>query len=188
MSAKQLYAEFSSICIRQQWRRQCSGIVSNNAAPFFSPGYERRPIHRVTLSVIHAFLRTFRQPTHLTCRLDNWRQLHNRSAPDRLCTGLAVTSRSVKSYVFRLKKPSSGYSVHRNSLIMVFKPKHVAVYCQRQRNLFFEYIKVVLDCLHLSKSHTVNTKGKVKVKVKVKFTLEQATKVQRGRSTALLFL
>ena len=31
-------------------------------------------------------------------------------------------------------------------------------------------------------------KVKVKVKVKVNFTLEQATKVQRGRSIALLFL
>ena len=41
----------------------------------------------------------------------------------------------------------------------------------------------------LSQNRPVKVKLKVKVKVKVKFTLEQATKVQRGsRSIVFLFL
>ena len=92
---KQLYAEFISICIRRQWRRQCSGIVSNNAA-FFLLGSAWRPIYRVRLSVTYALLRTFRKPVHLTCLLDNGRHLHSRSGPNRLYTGPTFTSRSCK--------------------------------------------------------------------------------------------
>ena len=104
---KQLYAEFISICIRRQWRRQCSGIVSNNAAHFLNRVMNGDQSQSWT--VTFALLCTFRKSKHITCWLDNGRQLHRRSASDRFRTGLTFTAEAAKSYVFRLKTPSSGY-------------------------------------------------------------------------------
>jgi hypothetical protein len=116
---KQLYAEFSSICTRLQWRRQCSGIVSNNAALFF---YRVMNGDQYTELVSVSHTPSYANFVNLYTLSAGWTTEDNCTIgqhPTDCVQGWQLQAEAVKSYVFRLKMPSSGYSVHRNTLIIL---------------------------------------------------------------------